>query len=255
VARDLKLRGLPKNKVLAAVVKILETGLLRVGNEEYVRANHTFGLTTMRDRHVEISGPIIHFEFKGKSGKYHSLDIKDARVAKIVRNCQEIPGQELFQYLDDDGSRQKIDSSDVNEYLREAAGSEFSAKDFRTWTGTVLAAMALKEMEKVDSKAQAKKNIMRAIENVARHLGNTPTICRKCYVHPFVLDSYMEGTMAETLGERARQDLKHSLSSLSGEEAAVLALLQRRLAQERRRGSKNLEELLRKSIMHRKRRG
>ncbi len=251
-ARDLRLPGLPKHKVLATVVKILETGLVRIGNEEYVRANRSYGLTTMRDHHVDVTGQTIHFEFKGKAGKSHSVDIRDRRLASIVKNCQDIPGQELFQYLDEEGQRQKIDSTDVNEYLREIAGADFTAKDFRTWAGTVLAAIALQEMKEVDSQAQMKKNILRAIESVAARLGNTPAICRKCYIHPFVLDSYIDGTMVQVLAQTARQNLKRHLHSLSPEEASVLTLLQRRLASERKRNSRSLEDLLQASIKHRR---
>jgi DNA topoisomerase I len=230
--RDLALPGLPRRKVLAAVVQLLERSLIRVGNDEYAKNNHSFGLTTMRDKHVAFAGAKIEFQFTGKSGVHHEIDIHDRRLAKIVRRCQELPGQELFQYLDENGKVQDVDSADVNEYLKRAMGVDFTAKDFRTWAGTVLAAMALQEFEAFDSKAQAKKNIVRAIERVAERLGNTPTVCRKCYIHPAVLDSYLDGTMIEVLRQRADQEMEKSVGKLKPEEAAVLALLQNRLARE-----------------------
>jgi DNA topoisomerase-1 len=229
---DLALRGLPRRKVLAAVVRLLETTLIRVGNEEYARDNKSFGLTTMRDRHVEFEGQKVQFHFKGKSGKKHLITLKDRRLAKVVRRCRDIPGQELFQYINEDGQRETIDSADVNAYLQEITGQQFTAKDFRTWAGTVLASLALQEFESFDSQAQAKKNVLRAIESVAERLGNTPTVCRKCYIHPAVLDSYLEGTMLETLQQRTEDDFTERDGELRPEEAAVLGLLRRRLAEE-----------------------
>ena len=232
VDEHLGLPGLPREKVLATVVRLLETTLIRVGNEEYARQNRSFGLTTMRNRHVDVSGSTVRFHFRGKSGKEHDVGVNDRRLARILRRCQELPGHELFQYVDDDGQRQTVDSDDVNEYIREISGQDFTAKDFRTWAGTVLAARALEEFEAFDSEAQAKKNVVRAIEAVAERLGNTPTICRKCYVHPAVLDTYLDGALAETLKERVEQELTEALSTLPAEEAAVLALLRQRLARE-----------------------
>jgi len=231
--RDLKLPGLPRRKVLAAVVRLLETTLIRIGNDEYARANGSFGLTTMRDRHARIEGAKLEFRFRGKSGVHHSIELDDPGLARVVRRCQELPGQELFQYVDDDGEVRDIGSADVNEYLREIAGEEFTAKDFRTWAGTVLAMMALHEFEAFDSKAQARKNVVKAIESVAKRLGNTPSVCRKCYIHPGVLDAYLDGTMLESLRRRASEEMAH-IRGLSAEESAVLALLQRRLAEEDR---------------------
>ncbi|WP_435019063.1 DNA topoisomerase IB [Tundrisphaera sp. TA3] len=229
VDSDLSRSGLPREKVLAAVVRLLETTLIRVGNEEYARNNRSFGLTTMLDRHVTVGRKSVRFGFKGKSGVRHDIDLDDPRLARIVGKCRDLPGQELFQYLDDDGGRHTIDSADVNAYLREAAGLEFTAKDFRTWAGTVLAAMALREFEVFDSEAQAKKNILRAIEDVAGRLGNTPTVCRKCYVHPEVIEAYLDGSMLRTLKTRAEAEIGENLANLRPEEAAVLALLQQRL--------------------------
>jgi DNA topoisomerase I len=230
--RDLSLPGLPREKVLAAVVRLLETTLIRVGNEEYARHNRSYGLTTMRDSHVNVNGSTVKFKFRGKSGIYHTIDLHDRRLAKIVRRCRDIPGQELFQYIGEDGEPQTIGSADVNEYLREVAGEEFTAKDFRTWAGTVLAAIALQEFREFDSAAQAKKNVVRAIESVAERLGNTPSVCRKSYVHPLVFDLYLEGTLLETFEQLAAEELRENLGELRPEEAAVLAILQQRLKQE-----------------------
>ena len=233
VNHDLQLQGLPRNKVLAAVVKLLEISLVRVGNEEYARHNNSFGLTTMKDRHVRILGPKLRFQFRGKSGIHHEVDIEDKRLARIVKSCQELPGQDLFQYIDDNGIRQDVKSGDVNDYLREISGAEFSAKDFRTWAGTVLAANALAEFERFDSQAKAKKNIVSAIETVAKKLGNTVAICRKCYVHPKVIEAYLTGSLAKMLKRRTERRLSSSIGRLKPEEAAVLGLLQRKLPGER----------------------
>ena len=209
---DLARPGLPREKVLAAVVRLLETTLIRVGNEEYARTNKSFGLTTMRDRHVRVGKKSVRFEFRGKSGVKHEIDLADPRLARVVGRCRDLPGQELFQYLDEEDQPRTIDSADVNAYLREIAGQEFTAKDFRTWAGTVLASLALREFEAFDSEAQAKKNIVRAIEHVAERLGNTPSVCRKCYVHPEVIEAYLDGSMLRTLKQRAEQELADGLA-------------------------------------------
>jgi DNA topoisomerase-1 len=228
--RDLRRPGLPREKVLATVVQLLEKTLIRIGNEEYARSNRSYGLTTMRDRHVEVDGSTLRFEFRGKGRKPYSVDIADRRLADIVKRCQELPGQELFQYIDEDGKRQTIDSGDVNDYLREITGEEYTAKDFRTWAGTLRAHQELLALEQVDSEAAARRNVVRAIEAVAEHLGNTPAVSRKSYVHPAVIEDYMEGCLAEAV-EQAGGKRGRSLSALDREEAEVLALLQRRLAQ------------------------
>lgn len=230
--KDLARSGLPREKVLAAVVRLLEGTLIRVGNEEYARRNGSFGLTTMRDWHVDIEGSRLRFHFRGKSGKDHNVDIRDRRLAKIVKKCQDIPGHELFQYIGDDGQRHAIGSADVNEYLRSITGKDFTAKDFRTWAGTVLASLALQEFEAFDSQTQAKKNVVQAIKTVSERLGNTPAICRKCYIHPAVLEAYMDGSMLLTLKSHAEALMTESLRSLRPEEAAVMAFLQERLLQE-----------------------
>ena len=213
------------------VVRLLEATLIRVGNDEYARDNSSYGLTTMRNRHVDVEGSTIEFRFRGKGGKSHRVAVTDRRLARVVQRCQDLPGYELFQYVDDDGEVRNVESSDINEYLREVTGHDFTAKDFRTWAGTVAAAWALQEFEAFDSEVEAKGNILRAIEKVAAMLGNTPAVCRKCYVHPAVLEAYMDGSMLQALRERA-QTMAHSLKGLEPEEAAVLALLQRRLASE-----------------------
>jgi DNA topoisomerase I len=234
VATHLRRRGLPREKVLAAVVKLLETTLVRVGNDEYAKSNNSFGLTTMRDRHAEVAGSKVRLEFKGKSGINHEIDIRDPQIAKIVEQCQDLPGQELFQYVDNQGAVRDIGSTDVNEYLREISGQDFTAKDFRTWAGTALAAQALQEFEDFDSKAAAKRNVTKAIERVAERLGNTKAVCRKCYIHPAVIDAYMDRSLVATLKERAETELRESLSRLPAEEAAVLALLQQRMERQLR---------------------
>jgi DNA topoisomerase-1 len=225
----LKQPGLPREKILATIVYLLQATMMRIGNEEYARHNKSFGLTTLRDRHARIDGGEVEFRFRGKSGVQHAVRVDDPRLARIIRASRDLPGQELFQYIDDDGVQRSVDSADVNDYLREITGEDFTAKDFRTWSGTVLAALALQEYEKFDSEAQAKKNVVRAIESVAERLGNTPAVCRKCYVHPAVIESYLDGTMVEALRQRARQELTEDLHALQPEEAAVVALLQERL--------------------------
>jgi len=231
VEEDLAQPGLPREKVLATVLKLLESTLIRVGNEEYAKANRSFGLTTMRNRHVKVSKSELRFTFRGKSGKDHNVGIKDRRLAGIVRRCLDLPGQELFQYLDDDGARQSIDSADVNEYLREIAGDAFSAKDFRTWAGTVQCALSLQAFEDCETAADMKKNVNEAIKAVAQMLGNTPTICRKCYVHPTVLEAYLEGTLLGWLPARGEAVQAEGTGDLRREERAVADLLRRRLSE------------------------
>ncbi len=229
VEADLSRPGMPRRKVLATVVRLLEVTMIRVGNDEYARANGSYGLTTLKDKHTRIDGPKVRFQFRGKSGVRHVIELTDRRLARVVRNCRDLPGQELFQYLDEDGNVRDVGSDDVNAYLREISGEDFTAKDFRTWAGTVLAAIALREFEAFDSQAQARKNVVRAIEAVAKRLGNTPSVCRKCYVHPEVLGAYLDGSMVESLRQRADEAMA-GLAQLKPEEAAVLVLLQRRLA-------------------------
>jgi DNA topoisomerase-1 len=230
VRQHMNLKGLPREKVLATVVHLLETTLIRVGNDDYAKQNNSYGLTTLKQRHVAVDGNEVRFRFTGKSGKQWSLRVTDRRVAKIIKACQELPGQELLQYVDEAGNCQDVTSSDVNDYLKEITGKDITAKDFRTWAGTVLAAMALRELQSFDSAAQAKRNLRGAIEKVAARLGNTPTICRKCYVHPEVLDAYLNGNLLLELKTKAENELRRSVEDLKPEEAAVLALLRTRLA-------------------------
>jgi DNA topoisomerase-1 len=218
-------KGLGRRKVLATVARLLDATLVRVGNREYARDNKSYGLTTLQDRHVTFSGAELRFKFRGKTGKEWKLKLSDRRVARIVRSCQELPGQHLFQYEDDDGAIRQISSSDVNDYIRSIAGPDVSAKDFRTWAGTVLAAMALRTCEPVEAAAGAKRNIRKAIENVAARLGNTPAICRKCYVHPEVLAAYLDGKLVKLLEGVPGKNLQRAFAALPREEAATLLLL------------------------------
>jgi DNA topoisomerase-1 len=235
VAEDLAKPGMGREKVLATVVRLLEATLIRVGNDGYAKENRSFGLTTLRDRHVAVDGSEIRFHFTGKGGREYDVDVRDRRLARIVQRCQDIPGQELFQYVDEDGERCPVDSQEVNDYLREASGGDFTAKDFRTWAGTVSAALALAELRAVDSQAEARRNVVRAIERVAERLGNTPAVCRKCYVHPAVIETYLEGETIGALKARAARTMKDSVDQLSAQERAVLRLLRRRLAVEGQR--------------------
>ena len=208
IARDLALPGLPRDKVLAAVVRLLETTFIRVGNEEYARQNSSYGLTTLRGRQVRVRGSKLKFEFRGKSGVEHRIELTDPRLAAIVRRMQDLPGEELFQYVDEEGATRTIESANVNAYLKEIAGEEFTTKDFRTWAGTVLALDALRCAPPARSRTEARRNISRAIEAVAARLGNTRAVCRRCYIHPEVMDSYAAGTLVRrTSGRRSAQAL------------------------------------------------
>ncbi len=231
---DLAKKGAPREKVLAAIVQLLEKTAIRVGNEEYARENGSYGLTTMRNQHADVTGGRVHFHFKGKSGKWHDIDLKDRKLAGVIKKMGDLPGQALFQYLDESGQPHRIESADVNAYIKEIAGDEFTAKDFRTWTGTVSASLALAEFEKFESETAAKANIVVAVKSVSQHLGNTPAVCRKSYIHPAVLEAYLDGSMLESLKQKAEDVLEHKLSSLKPEEAAVLGLLQQKLAQKTR---------------------
>jgi len=222
-AADLKLAGLPRRKVLATVVELLQKTLIRVGNEEYARDNNSYGLTTMRNGHARINGASVRFAFRGKSGKEHRVDLRDARLARIVKACRDLPGYELFQYVDDAGELKGIESSDVNEYIREICSEAFTAKDFRTWAGTVMAACELCQFPPHRSQTAAKKNVVAAIKTVAGRLGNTTAVCRKSYIHPVVFDAYLDGDVIKPGRRRIP-----SAAALSAEEAAVVALLERR---------------------------
>lgn len=219
VSRDMRKHGMPRDKVLAAVTHLLDTSLIRVGNDDYAKNNKSYGLTTLKDHHAQVKGETLRFIFTGKSGKSWRLTFKDRRIAKIVKAAQDLPGQRLFQYRAEDGSIGQISSTDVNAYLREITGAEITAKDFRTWAGTVLAAASLKRLGKFDTQTLAKANIKQAIEEVSQSLGNTPAICRKCYVHPALLDAYLDGALNLRAAHR---------TGLSAHEASTLAFLNRK---------------------------
>lgn len=234
-ASDLRKAGLPRDKVLAAVVQLLEKTLIRVGNDEYAKQNRSFGLTTMRDGHVDVRKDRVRFAFRGKSGIEHEVDLDDKHLARIVRQCRDLPGYDLFQYLDDQGERQAIGSSEVNDYLREITGEEFTSKDFRTWAGTVLAAELLLACDAARSDRQAKKNILRAVESVAKRLGNTKAVCRKSYIHPAVFESYADRSIVRAAARLARRaDGRNAAVGLSPAEAGVLKLLESRVISRRR---------------------
>ena len=227
---DMRKRSLSREKVLAAIVQLLEKTAIRVGNEEYARQNETYGLTTMENRHVEVEGVTVHFEFTGKSHKDHEIDLKDAKLARIVEQLQDLPGQSLFQFVDEDGELHNVTSGDVNEYLHEIAGDHFTAKDFRTWAGTVAASLALQEFEQFSDKGAAAQNVVEAVKTVAQKLGNTPAVCRKSYIHPAVIEAYFDGDMLSSMQQKVEEELSGDLSGLKPEEAAVLGLLQQKLA-------------------------
>lgn len=226
VEEDLQRPGLPREKVLATVVRLLETTHIRVGNDEYARNNRHFGLTTIRNQHVKVSGSTVRFRFTGKSGIRHEVELSDPRLARIIRRCQDLPGQELFAYRDDDGNERDVTSTDVNAYLREISGEDFTAKDFRTWAGTMLAAQALHRIGTCETQTQAKRNVVQAIQECAERLGNTPAVCRKAYIHPDVIQAYLDSAPVPLPLET---DPLPS-GDLSPEEQAVLAFLESRLA-------------------------
>ncbi len=231
VDKHLALPGLPREKVLATLVRLLETTFIRIGNEAYARENNSFGLTTLRRRHVDIHGSRLTFKFKGKAGVEHTINVTDRRLARIVKTCRDIPGYELFEYLDDDGHPHSIDSANVNDYLREISHQDFTAKDFRTWAGSVLAAMTLRDCDPCDTQTQLKKNVVEAIKSVSHRLGNTPSVCRKCYVHPAVLEAYLTGAMPNLLADPKPCNTPHP-HALRPEESALLHLLQKQLGQQ-----------------------
>jgi DNA topoisomerase-1 len=231
VQKDLKLPGLPKDKVLAAVVKLLETTLIRVGNATYAKENGSYGLTTLRKKHVDVSGASVTFDFIGKSGKEWEVELTDPQVARIVRTCEEIPGYELFKYLDEAGERQDVESADVNDYLKRISGEDVTAKDFRTWAGTVMATFTLTGLERCESKTQATKNVTATIKEVAKKLGNTPAICRKSYVHPDVISCYLDGSLDALTKVEQAVEASARPKGLRAEEMAVLRFLEERARQ------------------------
>ena len=241
VSRDLARPGLPREKVLAALVRLLETSYIRIGNAEYARDNDSFGLTTLRERQVRVRGAVLRFRFRGKSGVTHDISLSDARLARIVRRMQDLPGEELFRYVEADGVVRSVESSDVNEYLRAVAGEDFTSKDFRTWSGTLLCALALRRFEPPASVAEGRRVLAQAIEGVARALGNTKAVCRKCYVHPAVIEAYERGELGQLMRGRSN-------------DAGVIAVLRahrRREALAARRsgaGGRSLAPLLARSL-------
>jgi DNA topoisomerase-1 len=251
---DLAKTGLTREKVLATVVQLLEKSAIRIGNDEYVKANGSFGLTTLKDRHVDVRGSRLRFEFRGKSGKRHSIDVDDRRLARIVKHCRDLPGQELFQYVDGDGKRRRIDSGDVNDYVKAVTGEEFTAKDFRTWSGTVLACAAFRELASGAgrpaagkssaavphaemSKAALNRNILQAVDAVAGVLGNTRSVCRKSYIHPAIVDAYVDGTLQSICDRPRASAARRSRAGLSDDEAAVVAVIRRMAADARKRAA------------------
>jgi DNA topoisomerase-1 len=251
VARDLARPGLPREKVLATVVRLLETTRARIGNEEYARENESFGLTTLRERQVRVRGSRLRFRFRGKSGVEHAIELDDRRLAGIVRRMQDLPGEELFRYLDDDRETRRIESADVNAYLKEISGEDFSSKDFRTWAGTVLAARALHALGPCSTQAEGRRNLAQAIAAVAGALGNTTAVCRKCYVHPEILESYLEGELGDFMqregGSKAAEKALAALLKARSRRAAATA---------RRSGAqgRSLVPALARSLAHRARR-
>ncbi len=236
VQRDLRRHGLPRDKVIAAIVRLLETTLIRIGNEEYARDNRSYGLSTLRNRHVKVRGSALHLSFRGKAGKEHSVGLRDRRLAQVVRACQELPGQRLFKYVDQDGEPQQVDSDDVNAYLRQAMGDDFSAKDVRTWAGTVLAAKAFGDVAEAASAAPSAAAVVEVVKDVAAHLGNTPAVCRRCYIHPQIIESYLDGGLSLAAGGPASRAVVTNYTSLRPEEKLVLRVLRSRLAKQRRQG-------------------
>ena len=239
VEADLALADLPRAKVLATLVRLLDLTAIRIGNPEYARENASFGLTTLHSDHVEVRGARLRLRFRGKSGKAHDIQVDDRRVARIVQRLQDLPGQELFQYRDAAGALHTIESDDVNAYIQETTGGEFTAKDFRTWTGTVLAALALRDLGPALSASHAKRQLAAAVKRVAAELGNTMAVCRRAYIHPAVIAAYQEGSL---LADLARCEAR-PIAGLRAEECAILAFLARRATgkdarpRERARGS------------------
>ena len=233
VSADLSKEGLPRAKVLAAVIRILDTTLLRIGNQEYARMNDSFGLTTLQDRHVDVTGSELRFRFRGKGGKVHQASVEDRRLARVVKRCLDLPGEELFQYLDDDGEQRSIESGDVNDYLRDISGEEFSTKDFRTWGGTVLAAEALVRRGDFANQTEGKSNVVQAIKDVAEQLNNTPAVCRSSYVHPEVIEAYLDGSLVG-IWRDAEESVKEWIEGLRREEAILLVVLENRLQEKAR---------------------
>ena len=226
IERDLALPDLSRRQVLAAVIRFLDKTLIRVGNDEYARENRSFGLTTLRRRHVKVNGTQVRFLFRGKSGVEHDVSLDDRRLARIIQRCQDLPGTEIFQYVDGDGRRQSIASDDVNARLREITGRDMTAKDFRTWGGTMHAALALRTMGPAGTRREADRNIVHAVDEVAERLGNTRAVCRKYYVHPALIAAYLEGRIVEATHAKPGPRRENAAAALRRDEVAVLQFLQ-----------------------------
>jgi len=248
VAHDMALPGLPRDKVLATLVNLLEATLIRVGNDEYAKENDSYGLTTLENRHVDVKGEKLRFHFRGKSGVEHTVELKDKRLAKIVKRVRELPGQELFQYIAEDDARMPVHSQDVNEYIERMAGAHFTAKDFRTWEGTMYCALALAANSAAETIAERKRNLVEAVASVAKRLGNTPAVCKKSYIHPGVLDAYLESGALQLAARRVRKATAHALSS---DESKVLAFIKKLITRDE---GAHLKSLLEKSVRQAKRR-
>jgi DNA topoisomerase-1 len=237
VEKDIELDGLARDKIMATVVWLLETTLIRIGSDEYAKANKSFGLTTLRRRHVAVVGHELRFEFRGKSGIQHAVAVTDRRIARIVQRCQALRGEELFKYLDDEGKRQTVQAEDVNQYLQDVTGRDITAKDFRTWAGTMLVAEALRKTGPAKTKREAEKNIVAAVDITAKRLGNTRSVCRKYYIHPALIEAYLEGSVLPPLPERKWSARKSQGPTLRQHEMDVLAFLKARLKDGTRRAA------------------
>jgi DNA topoisomerase-1 len=226
VEKDLALRNFEKRKVLALIVSLMQRTNIRIGNNAYEKLYGSFGLTTLKGKHVKVKGQKINFSFKGKKGVMHNIDLKSKRLARLVEKCKDIPGKELFQYIDDEGNRHTVDSGMVNDYIKEISGEDFTAKDFRTWSGTVSALIAFKEIGYAETHTEYKKKVKEALEIVASHLGNTSTVCRKYYVHPLVINLYENNTIKKYLDELEEIEENDGKADLTHEEKLVLKILE-----------------------------
>jgi DNA topoisomerase I len=235
VESDIELPGLARDKIMATLVWLLETTLIRIGSDEYAKANKSYGLTTFRRRHVAVVGSELRFEFRGKSGIQHAVAVTDKRIARIVQRCQELRGEELFKYIDDDGKRQSVQAEDVNAYLQEITGRDITAKDFRTWAGTMLVAEALRKMGPAETRKESERNIVAAVDVTAKRLGNTRSVCRKYYIHPVLLEAYLEGAVLPPLPERQWNKRKSHGPALRQHEKDVLDFIRARLKPQKRR--------------------
>ena len=224
VDEDLSKRGLTREKVLALIIDLMEKTLIRVGNQEYAKLNDSYGITTLKDEHVDVNGSSIEFLFKGKSGKQWIVNIKDRRLARLVKQCQDLPGQEVFSYIDEEGKLKTVDSFEVNEYIRQISGQDFSAKDFRTWNGTVIAAVHLFNLGPPENEKDEKRKVQETIKAVSAELINTPAICRKYYIHPDILTAFSDGTLFSEMKKVVNKETK--ANGLRAEEKAVLRILQ-----------------------------